>query len=113
MTNDDHNIAPEDALRLMEEGRAVLIDVREEGEYRAEHIAGAHLVPGSSFDPAAVEQAAGDKIVIFQCAKGPRADQARSYFMALTGREALCLAGSMQGWKQAGLPVRSGDDEGV
>jgi adenylyltransferase/sulfurtransferase len=100
-------IAIPEAMRMVGDGQAVFIDVREQAEYDDAHIEGAVLVPVSVFDVDKVVDAAGDKEVIFLCRSGRRADNVCVYFKTATGRDAGCLEGSMLGWLAAGMPVES------
>lgn len=105
--NEIPHISPEEALALAEQGAVVLIDVREPDEVRVVAIAGAVNVPLTAFDPQSVLTAAGDKDIVFFCKMGGRAVNACHHFMAQTGREAVCMTGSITAWLQKGLPVIS------
>ena len=61
--------------RWLEQGEALLIDVREPSEYAAEHIPEAQLLPLSTFNPTRVSQEAGKKVVL-HCVMGMRSAQA-------------------------------------
>ena len=89
---------------LLRARQAVLIDVREPGEFEAERIPGALLFPLSSFDPASLELD-GAKRVIFHCGTGRRSGQAASRVLEAGAGEASHLAGGIQAWKEAGLPL--------
>ena len=62
---------PAEVKALLEQGRALLIDVREPMEYAAERISGAMLYPLSTFDAAHLPPH-GEREVVFQCAAGGR-----------------------------------------
>lgn len=47
-------LEPKDVYKAIQDGKAVLIDVREPGEFGSERIHGASLHPLSTFDPAAL-----------------------------------------------------------
>jgi len=102
------HISPEEALEWSRSGKAVLIDVREPEELSAVAIEGAVNVPVSVFDVNAVTQAAGDKDIVFFCKMGGRAANVWEYFTKNTGREAVCMTGSITAWAAKGLPVVSG-----
>ena len=106
-TNEVPHISPEEAQERQQNGTAVLIDVREPDELEAVAIEGAVNVPLSSFDPQAVLDAAGDKEIVFFCKMGGRAANVWQYFTQKTGREAVCMTGSITGWAAKGLPVKS------
>jgi rhodanese-related sulfurtransferase len=95
----------------LERGEAVLLDVREPDEFRAERIAGARPMPLSRFRPGDVGPTDGRRIVT-QCKGGRRsADAARSLAAAGLSDHAgvFSLKGGIEAWKAAGLPVeRSG-----
>lgn len=90
------------AMEWVKAGEAIVIDVRETGEYAAEHIPGSVSVPLSTFDPAKVPDAAGKKL-IFQCRSGNRCGPA-SAKMAASGYEGTLyrMQGGIGGWKSAG-----------
>jgi rhodanese-related sulfurtransferase len=88
----------------LEKGEAALIDVREPDEHARERIAGARLAPLSRFDPASLVAKPGQTLV-FHCNTGNRTAQAADLLLSGAGGEAYQLAGGLQGWKRAGLPV--------
>lgn len=89
------------------EGGCLLIDVREDAEYRAERIAGACLAPLSRLEQALPAVPAGKKAV-FLCRSGART-RAQAGRLARCGLgEAYILAGGIAGWKAAGFPVERG-----
>jgi len=90
--------------RWMEDGKAVLIDVREPDEYAREHIIGSRLVPLSGFDRADFTQDK-DKIAVFHCASGNRTQGAAQDLLATGFAEVFHLDGGIAGWKKAGYPV--------
>jgi rhodanese-related sulfurtransferase len=85
-------------------GEAVLIDVREPDEYARERIAGARLSPLSRFDPASFAADAG-KVLVFHCNSGNRTAQAAEQLTGAGRGQVYQLAGGLQAWRQAGLPV--------
>ena len=103
--NNIPHISPEEALERAGNGKAVLIDVREPEELDAVAIEGAVNVPVSAFDVEAVIAAAGDKEIVFFCKMGGRAANVWEYFTKNTGRDAVCMTGSITAWAAKGLPV--------
>jgi rhodanese-related sulfurtransferase len=83
-------------------GRVLLIDVREPKETAVERIAGAVLMPLSSFDPAAIPDPAG-KEVVFYCAGGVRSVKASDLAQGAGLPYRSHLAGGIAAWKNAGL----------
>lgn len=96
-----------DATRLktwIDVGQAVVIDVREPAEFASEHIAGAHLVSLSTFDPARVPQEEGKKIVL-HCRTGSRSTQAGRKLLEAGYPEVYQLQNGIEGWKAAGYEI--------
>lgn len=100
-------VSPADAARWLASGEAVLIDVREPDEFRAEHIAYAASIPlGSLGNTLAGSQIPAARKVVFQCLKGGRGEAAcRTAEAAGTGHALYNLEGGIAAWKDAGLPV--------
>ncbi len=105
MPDSTTEISPETAHRWVADGEAVLIDVREPDELASARLADALHVPMSAFDPDLIPADSGKKIV-FVCAVGLRSEQVRQYVVSqgILG-EAYNLAGGLQAWHQAGLPL--------
>ena len=100
-------IGPAELKALLDQGQALVIDVREPEEFAAEHIAGAVNLPLSSFDPARLPAADG-KTVILQCAGGKRSGMALDRCAKAQAAIDTHLAGGLGAWKSAGLPVKRG-----
>lgn len=96
--------------RRLDEGSAVLVDIREPDEYAREHILGARLVPLSAFDRHDFDREKG-KAVVFQCKSGNRTAANTPRILAKGLGEAYCLEGGLDAWKAAGLPTHV--DRGV
>jgi len=91
----------------MEQGRAILIDVREPLEYKEENIPGALNIPLSSLTPESLKVFAGKTIVV-QCQSGNRSRQACQRVAAVSQLMPVRdLEGGITAWKKAGLPVQS------
>lgn len=89
------------------EKKVALIDVRSSGEFRGEHIAGAHNLPLHELQPAQVQETArktGAEEVCLLCQGGVRSAKARAALGDI-GLPVTELAGGLNAWKQAGLPV--------
>ncbi len=97
-------IDPATLRSWIERGEAVVIDVREPDEHAAERIAGARLVPLSKFDAARVPGENGKRLVL-HCKSGRRAAEAIARLDAAGRAGGLSLAGGIDAWKAAGLPV--------
>jgi rhodanese-related sulfurtransferase len=101
---DVHNLSPAELADRLHHGTAVLVDVREPGEFAVERIPGAVLQPLSSFDPSALPPGP----VVFQCGSGKRSLTAIERSMAAGLPHNSHLAGGLAAWKQAGLPTQRG-----
>lgn len=98
-------ITPETAAEWLRTGKAVLIDVREPDEFRAEHIALAMSMPLASVS-GLLGGLPDDRPIIFQCQKGGRGAAACDIASAERGnRPVYNLAGGIEAWKGTGLPV--------
>ncbi|MGH6719805.1 MAG: rhodanese-like domain-containing protein [Alphaproteobacteria bacterium] len=97
---------PNTAKRRLEEGGAVVIDIREADEFARERIEGAHSAPLSTFESHDF-RAFRDKTVIFTCRSGTRTVTNAARFLAKGFREVCLLEGGNEAWKRAGLTVRT------
>lgn len=97
-------VSPQDVARWLEAGEIVLVDVRETKEYDLEHIAGALLLPLSSFE-ADVFPVLTDKPVVLHCAIGKRSAAAGRMLIKEGHAKVMHLEGGLTAWKAAGLAV--------
>lgn len=114
MTNSTHHRRSHSAIvreldasqvhALLRARQAMLVDVREPGEFQAERIPGALLFPLSDFDPGFLPLD-GSKRVIFHCGTGRRSGQAAHRMLEAGAEEAWHLSGGIRAWKEAGLPL--------
>jgi rhodanese-related sulfurtransferase len=102
------NLAPDDVARWLAERAIVLIDVREPDEYAVERIHGALLYPLSTFDSRALPDP-GERKLVFQCGSGMRSAKAMAMCADAGIAFAGHLAGGIQAWKKAGLPLIATD----
>jgi rhodanese-related sulfurtransferase len=114
-------VPPAEAADALNRGEVrLVIDVREPGEFRGEHIPDALNIPrgllelradpGSPVADSALNDGRSERILVY-CKKGPGA---RSLFAAQTltsmGYEQVeVLAGGLIAWNEAGLPVDRAD----
>lgn len=82
----------------------VLVDVRETSEFELEHIAGALLLPMSSFDAEIFPVIPGKKVVL-HCAIGKRSEAAGKMLLGEGHPGAIHLTGGLDAWKAAGFPT--------
>lgn len=87
--------------------RPILLDVREPHEYVAVRAPGAVLVPTSRFT-ARVGELPADRPLLVICHTGRRSAAVTGY-LTRTGRgDVVNVAGGMDAWQLAGLPIRRG-----
>lgn len=92
-------LTPAEAARLIADG-ATLVDIRGRDEHARERIAGAVHCPLEALDEAEL----GDGILIFHCRSGNRT-ALHAGRLGGKGREAYALAGGIEAWRDAGLPI--------
>lgn len=105
------HLAPPEAAKLVADGKAVLIDVREPAEWRETGVAApAVLLAKSDFDGAQadwkpfLEKAPKDKLLILYCRSGNRSGKVAAV-LAEKGFH-VANAGGLRDWIAASLPVR-------
>ena len=109
-------LTPQAAAKLVAEGKAVLVDVREPTEWAETGVAApAVLLPKSEFDAGLIGAwkdflaKTGNKQIILYCRSGKRAGVVDDA-LAQQGHP-VANAGGFKDWQAAGLPVRSGTPE--
>jgi rhodanese-related sulfurtransferase len=100
------DLTPEEVARGLQEGRVVLVDVREPNETAVERFPDAVLVPLSEFDPAAIPAPAG-RDVVFACRSGRRSVTASLAAQEQGFAYGSHMAGGILAWKAAGLPTET------
>ena len=98
-------ISPADARQQAERGEAVLIDVREEDDWRVDHAKGAtHLSRGVI--ELEIEEHVPDlkKPIICYCGGGSRSALAAESLQKMGYENVRSLAGGFRAWKEADLP---------
>jgi rhodanese-related sulfurtransferase len=95
------------AREWQQSGTCLLIDVREDREFRAERIPDAHLAPLSRLESSLPPLAAGRKAV-FLCQSGGRTRMHAGRLASCGIGNAYILRGGMMGWKASGFPVERG-----
>jgi rhodanese-related sulfurtransferase len=101
-------ISPREALSLLSDNKAVLIDVRTSKEFESEHIPYAVSIPLDDLEQAFEKwHLADDRTILFQCQKGKRGELACEFLEQFPTfkQKVLNIEGGIDGWKQAGLPV--------
>jgi rhodanese-related sulfurtransferase len=115
MADNVEHIDADDAKALIDDGEAVIIDVREPAEILATgKVPGSINIPLAEFlaraDPGSPDHEPAlepDKTVILYCASGKRSQFAGNKLVELGYREVFNLGG-LKDWELAGLPVDEG-----
>src|ERR1700758_1040802 len=102
-----HDLTPEEVSKGIEQGRYLLVDVREPNEVAVEAYPDGVVVPLSTFDPKAIPDPKG-KQVVFACRSGKRSVTASLAAQAAGLPHDKHLAGGIIGWKAAGQPTKAG-----
>ncbi|MBB3190118.1 rhodanese-like domain-containing protein [Halomonas cerina] len=99
-------VSPSEATRLINREDAVVVDLREAGDFKAGHIAGARNLPQSRLDERLTElNKFKDKPVIVVCKHGQSSGAAQAKLTKAGFERALKLKGGMTQWQADGLPV--------
>ena len=97
------DLSPEEIKRLIDEGGAELIDVREPYEHEAGRIEGARHVEIPNLT-AAAQELDPEQPIVFYCRSGGRSAMATQAFRA-SGYRAYNMAGGLVAWAEKGLPL--------
>ena len=100
------DLEPDAVARGLAEGKILLVDVREPNETAVERYPDAFYLPMSAFDPAAIPDPAGRRVV-FACRSGNRSVTASLMAQAAGLPYDAHIAGGMKAWKALGLPTET------
>lgn len=89
------------AVDMLAHDDVTLLDVREDDEWAAGHVANARHIPVGDLDPSAF---AGSGTVVVTCRSGNRSRKAAA-LLANAGVDAVNLDGGMKAWAEAGHPL--------
>jgi rhodanese-related sulfurtransferase len=101
-------VSVNEAVRLINREKAVVVDVSEPGEYAAAHVAGSRNVPLGRIDVAQELPKNKSLPVVVVCASGNRAARAARALQARGYSKAVVLGGGLAEWKTANMPIESG-----
>jgi rhodanese-related sulfurtransferase len=101
------NISPKQAAAQFSEKKAVIVDVREDGEWQEQHIPGAIHIPLAQL-PARLSELEPYKNspIITQCRSGGRSAKAAAQLKAAGFSNVYNLDGGIQAWEKAGLTTQ-------
>lgn len=102
-------VSPSQATQLINKQNAVIVDVREPGEFALGHLPNAKNLPLGNL-AAQLDGIAKDKAtpVIAVCQSGMRSNRACSAIKKAGYSQVVNLDGGMSAWQNAGLPVVKG-----
>ena len=92
----------------MRDKEHTLLDVRQQGEWRAGHAPAAIHIPLGELKQR-MDEVSKDKPVIVICASGNRSSMAATALGNTGHNEVYNFSGGMGAWGGAGLPVKTGD----
>ncbi len=98
-------VSPSDAVNMINREKAVLIDVSEPAEYAAGHPLGAKSVPLGQLETSNALPKNKALPLVVVCATGVRAGRAVGTLKKLGFGNARALAGGLEAWRAANLPV--------
>jgi len=94
------------ATQLMNQGKAVIIDVRDPAEFSAGHLRDARNIPLAEIDRRAGElDKFKSKTAIVVCQSGTRSSKAAAALKKAGFNEVYSLEGGLAAWQAQGLPV--------
>jgi len=100
-----NQIEPGDATRLLNHENAVIVDMREDKDYREGHIVNAVHAPSGSSNPVEKLAQYREKPVIVYCRSGHRSSGYCRMLRKQGFTSVYNLAGGVLGWQKSGLPL--------
>ncbi len=99
-------ISPNETREQLDRGAAIVIDVREESDWREEHIKGArHLSRGIIELEIEDEIPELDQPIVCYCGGGSRAALVTESLQKMGYKNVRSIRGGLRAWKEAGLPI--------
>ena len=98
-------VSPADAVRLINQEKAMLIDVCEPAEFAAGHAAGARNVPLGTLDGGKGLPTNKALPLVVMCATGARSSRAAVQLRKAGYTNVRALAGGNAAWREASLPI--------
>ncbi len=101
-----HEIGAFEAVQLINRREALVLDVRETGDYSAGHIANARHVPEAQLADRMKElEKFKSRPIVVSCRTGSRAPVVSGLLRKQGFAEAFALRGGIAAWQQASLPL--------
>jgi rhodanese-related sulfurtransferase len=105
-SSDLASVSPKEAATMFFEKKAIILDVREEHEWKEQHIAGAIHIPLAQVESRVSElEQYKDSNVVVQCRSGKRSAKAASSLKAAGFTKVFNLTGGIIAWGESGLKV--------
>nr|WP_296748646.1 rhodanese-like domain-containing protein [Thioalkalivibrio sp.] len=100
-------LPPAEAVRVMNQEDALVLDVREDNEFTGGRIGGARHIPLGVLKQRVkdIERFKESPVVVY-CRSGARSAVAASQLVAAGFTDVTNLQGGLQAWQSAGLPVK-------
>jgi rhodanese-related sulfurtransferase len=104
-----NDLSPTEAVQVINHQDALVLDVREDNEFRDGHIVDARHIPLGALNKRLNElDAFKDKPVVVSCRSGHRSASACGLLKKAGFTNIYNLRGGMMAWQGAGLPVSKG-----
>ena len=99
-------VSPMEAVQLINRRDALILDVRNEAEFKLGHIANARHVPESEIEARTKElQKMKAKPILVSCGRGNRSATVANRLRKLGFSEVFSLRGGLTAWQQANMPL--------
>jgi rhodanese-related sulfurtransferase len=102
-------VTPSQAVHLMNRERAVVVDVSESNEFAAGHVVGSRNVPLGQLEQRLADAVKNKTVpLILVDGSGAKSQRALAVAKNLGFDKAQALAGGLNAWKEANLPLEKG-----
>ena len=101
----DYEIIPQNAAKLLAEGNAKLIDVRETWEYSTAHVDGSTLIPMGEFAARAHQELDPEDHLLILCHHGARSLSVTNWLRQQGYEKAQSVAGGINSWSASVDPT--------
>jgi rhodanese-related sulfurtransferase len=106
LTTANTALSPFEATQKMNAGEAIILDVRDESEYKKGHLLNARSMPVNKLDERLHEiEKYKDREVVVYCDSGMRASRAIGKLKKSGFTKIYSLAGGLVAWEKASLPT--------